>query len=71
MRAVLAGEVEKKEMALDAVNRRGKKIKCHIGFTPLLTGKQKRRRDPPHGGIGLKPLSGGARQAMVHRRNPR
>ncbi len=41
MRAVLGGE-EKKELALDAVNRRGKKIRCHVACTPLLRGKQKR-----------------------------
>jgi hypothetical protein len=26
-------------MELDAVNRRGKKIKCRISCTPLLSGK--------------------------------
>ncbi|MBV8031930.1 MAG: PAS domain-containing protein [Betaproteobacteria bacterium] len=42
MRAVYTGEADKREMTLDAVNRRGKKIKCLVSCTPLVTGKKKR-----------------------------
>jgi two-component system CheB/CheR fusion protein len=42
MRAVLADDAPKKEVALDAINRRGKKIRCQVSITPLVTGKKKR-----------------------------
>jgi two-component system CheB/CheR fusion protein len=42
MRAVLAGESERKELILDAVNRRGKKIRCKVSCTPLVTAAKKR-----------------------------
>jgi two-component system CheB/CheR fusion protein len=42
MRTVLVGDAEKKELVLDAVNRRGKKIRCHVSCTPLVTGKKRR-----------------------------
>lgn len=42
MRAVLTGDADKKETTLDAVNRRGKSIRCRVACTPLVTGKAKR-----------------------------
>ncbi|MGE5640064.1 MAG: PAS domain-containing protein, partial [Clostridia bacterium] len=42
MHAVVSGQADKKETTLDAVNRRGKKIRCHVACTPLVTGKKKR-----------------------------
>ena len=39
---VLAGDTAVKEIVLDAVNRRGKKIRCRVTCTPLLSGKNKR-----------------------------
>jgi two-component system CheB/CheR fusion protein len=41
IRPVLSGEEEKGEVILDAVNRRGKKIKCRVNCTPLLSGGKK------------------------------
>ncbi|HYX62724.1 MAG TPA: CheR family methyltransferase [Burkholderiales bacterium] len=42
IRSVLSGDVDHKEIVLDAVNRRGKNIKCRVTCTPLLTsGKQR------------------------------
>ena len=42
MRQVLTGDAEKKETSLDAVNRRGKAIRCHVSCTALITSKKKR-----------------------------
>jgi len=38
---VLAVEAERKELTLDAVNRRGKKIRCRVSCTPLVTGQKR------------------------------
>lgn len=37
----LAGEAVRQEVVLDAVNRRGKKIKCRVTCSPLVAGKQR------------------------------
>jgi two-component system CheB/CheR fusion protein len=42
VRACLAGESERGEVTLDAVNRRGKKIKCRVTCSPLVTASKKR-----------------------------
>jgi two-component system CheB/CheR fusion protein len=42
IRPCLAGEIERQEVVLDAVNRRGKKIKCRITCSPLVAGSKKR-----------------------------
>jgi two-component system CheB/CheR fusion protein len=42
IRPVLSGEAEHKEAVVDAVNRRGKSIKCRVTCTPLLTTAKKR-----------------------------
>jgi two-component system CheB/CheR fusion protein len=42
IRPCLNGDQEHTELVLDAVNRRGKAIKCHITCTPLLMGGKKR-----------------------------
>jgi two-component system CheB/CheR fusion protein len=42
IRACLAGEVEKQEVVLDAVNRRGKKIKCRVTCAALVSASKKR-----------------------------
>jgi len=42
IRPCLAGETDHQEVVLDAVNRRGKKIKCRITCTPLLSATKKR-----------------------------
>ena len=42
LRACLAGEVEKQEVVLDAMNRRGKKIKCRVTCAALVTAAKKR-----------------------------
>ena len=42
IRSVLAGESERKELTVDAVNRRGKKIRCKVSCTPLVTAAKKR-----------------------------
>jgi len=42
IRPCLAGEVDRQEVLLDAVNRRGKKIKCRVTCTPLVAGSKKR-----------------------------
>jgi len=41
IRPVLAGEAEHQEVQLDAVNRRGKSIKCRVACAPLLSGKER------------------------------
>jgi len=41
IRPVLAGEAEHREVQLDAVNRRGKSIKCRVTCAPLLSGKER------------------------------
>ena len=42
IRSVLSGDVDHKEIVLDAVNRRGKNIRCRVACTPLLaSGKQR------------------------------
>jgi two-component system, chemotaxis family, CheB/CheR fusion protein len=42
VRACLAGDSERGEIVLDAVNRRGKKIKCRVTCSPLVTSNKKR-----------------------------
>jgi two-component system CheB/CheR fusion protein len=42
VRPVLSGEADHREVVLDAVNRRGKSIKCRIACTPLMTGNDQR-----------------------------
>jgi two-component system CheB/CheR fusion protein len=42
IRPCLSGEVDHQEVVLDAVNRRGKKIKCRVSCTPLVAGSKKR-----------------------------
>ncbi|HJT62522.1 MAG TPA: CheR family methyltransferase [Burkholderiales bacterium] len=42
IRPCLAGEIDRQEVLLDAVNRRGKKIKCRVTCTPLVAGSRKR-----------------------------
>ena len=42
IRPCLAGEADRQEVLLDAVNRRGKKIRCHVTCTPLIAGSKKR-----------------------------
>jgi two-component system, chemotaxis family, CheB/CheR fusion protein len=42
IRPCLSGEAEVKEVVLDAVNRRGKKIRCRVACTPLLVDGKKR-----------------------------
>ena len=42
IRPCMSGEAKEQEVVLPAVNRRGKKIRCRITCTPLLTGKEKR-----------------------------
>jgi two-component system CheB/CheR fusion protein len=42
IRPCLAGETDRQEVELDAVNRRGKKIRCRITCTPLLAASNKR-----------------------------
>jgi two-component system CheB/CheR fusion protein len=44
IRACLSGEADhKKEILLDATNRRGKPIKCRISCSPLFTHSQERQ----------------------------
>ena len=42
IRPCLSGELERQEVVLDAVNRRGKKIKCRITCSPLISFGKKR-----------------------------
>jgi two-component system CheB/CheR fusion protein len=42
IRPCLTGEVDQQEVVVDAVNRRGKKIKCRVTCAPLLTAAKKR-----------------------------
>jgi two-component system CheB/CheR fusion protein len=42
VRAALAGESGRAEVVLDAVNRRGKKIKCRVTCSPLVMPGKKR-----------------------------
>jgi two-component system, chemotaxis family, CheB/CheR fusion protein len=42
IRPCLAGETDRQEVELEAVNRRGKKIRCRITCTPLLAASKKR-----------------------------
>jgi two-component system, chemotaxis family, CheB/CheR fusion protein len=42
IRPCLAGEIDRQEVVLEAVNRRGKKIKCRVTCTPLVAGSRKR-----------------------------
>jgi two-component system CheB/CheR fusion protein len=42
IRPCLAGEVDRQEVVLDAINRRGRKIKCRVTCTPLIAGSKKR-----------------------------
>ena len=42
VRPCLAGELDHQEIVLDAVNRRGKKIKCRITCSPLVSPAKKR-----------------------------
>ena len=43
IRPCLSGEADHQEVVMDAVNRRGKKIKCQITCTPLLSPNKKRQ----------------------------
>jgi two-component system CheB/CheR fusion protein len=42
VRPVLGGEADHKEAVVDAINRRGKSIKCRVTCTPLMTGPKQR-----------------------------
>jgi two-component system, chemotaxis family, CheB/CheR fusion protein len=42
IRPCLSGEVEQQEVVLDAVNRRGKKIRCRVTCAPLVSASRKR-----------------------------
>ena len=42
IRACLSGDADSKELMLDAVNRRGKKIHCRVACTPLVSASKKR-----------------------------
>ena len=42
VRGSLAGDSERGEVMLDAVNRRGKKIRCRVTCSPLVTPSKKR-----------------------------
>jgi len=42
MRSIATGESETQEVVLDAVNRRGKKIRCRVACSPLITASKKR-----------------------------
>jgi two-component system CheB/CheR fusion protein len=42
LRDCLAGESDFQEIVVDAVNRRGKKIKCQVTCTPLLGDNRER-----------------------------
>ena len=42
IRPCLLGETDHKEVAFDAINRRGKKIRCQVTCTPLLSAAKKR-----------------------------
>jgi two-component system CheB/CheR fusion protein len=42
IRPCLAGEIDRQEVVLEAVNRRGKKIKCRVTCSPLVAGSKKR-----------------------------
>ena len=41
IRPVLSGELPHKEVVLDAINRRGKSIRCRVSCTPLLAGRER------------------------------
>ena len=42
LRGCLAGDGARAEQVVDAVNRRGKKIKCRVSCSPLVTPSKKR-----------------------------
>jgi two-component system CheB/CheR fusion protein len=42
IRPCLSGEAELQEVVLNAINRRGKSIKCRVSCTPLRMGSDKR-----------------------------
>jgi two-component system, chemotaxis family, CheB/CheR fusion protein len=42
IRPCLAGEIDRQEVVLEAVNRRGRKIKCRVTCSPLVAGSKKR-----------------------------
>jgi two-component system CheB/CheR fusion protein len=42
IRPCLSGDADRREIVLDAVNRRGKKIKCRIACAPLLSATNRR-----------------------------
>jgi two-component system, chemotaxis family, CheB/CheR fusion protein len=42
IRPCLSGEERRQEVVLDAVNRRGKKIRCHVTCAPLVSAASKR-----------------------------
>jgi two-component system CheB/CheR fusion protein len=42
IRPCLSGDSDHQQVLLDAVNRRGKKIKCRVTCTPLVTASKKR-----------------------------
>jgi two-component system, chemotaxis family, CheB/CheR fusion protein len=41
IRPCLSGEVDQQEVVLDAVNRRGRQIKCRVTCSPLVSGKKR------------------------------
>ena len=41
LRSCLSGETEQADLVLDAINRRGKSIKCHVIVSPLLSIEKK------------------------------
>jgi len=42
VRPCLSGDHEQRELVLDAINRRGKKMKCRITCSPLVAASKKR-----------------------------
>jgi two-component system CheB/CheR fusion protein len=42
IRPCLSGDAERREIVLDAVNRRGKKIKCRVSCAPLISATKRR-----------------------------
>jgi two-component system CheB/CheR fusion protein len=37
LRATMTGEAEAQELVLDAINRRGRPIRCHVSWTPRVS----------------------------------
>ena len=42
IRACLTGEADSREVTLDATNRRGKRIRCRVGVTQLISPSKRR-----------------------------